>query len=349
MFQEFEDMIIKIVDTAHDSLITRINLPDVAPILHTIIPMIFATQLYESLQITNKDGQVYKLKALKYSKFNVPEFITPFIQTIGSFETTDGIIETKNSETLLLRLLTRAFNNFDANVVNLPGYVPLVQMYGDPVWPTFDFAELKNSIAESFFTALYGQTFIIQNAVGNPLTVRLPFFNRGDDPVTYAQVNSQIVLDPNLIYSMWAFGALWNMDTFDQFLSINDPFFWNAVGIFPSNQTVTQFTEWTGFVAQYYTCEFSGLMEKLFKCSVFAPAKQGTYAQFVQPERDETYLGSSYAGKHKYDIPNTDVAAGFVLIPSTEVDLTPHYTVDSDHSRVWHLNELARRYRVAGS
>lgn len=60
-----------------------------------------ASQAHSSLGVTHQDSSNYKLKALKFMDVVVPKWLVPLVQSIGNYETNDGVISIKALEQLV--------------------------------------------------------------------------------------------------------------------------------------------------------------------------------------------------------------------------------------------------------
>jgi hypothetical protein len=344
MFQNFEDLSIRVLNSARDSVLARINFPEVEPVARSLIPICFATQLYETLSLLQEDGMVYKLKSLKYGQIKLPDFMHTFFQSVGHFEAVEGIIRIEHCETHLLRLLDRAVTNFENNVHPLPGYIANIHATQETLWDTYDAKDVISDIADRFFDNLIETEF--NTAIG---TVCLPDFEVGDDPYLYEGNVLAVTRDIRLAAQARYFAILRNCSSYLDFVAAAtiSPLFEDVVGLYRSARSVRFFVEIIGWITSWCSNEFDFVFDRLFRSSVFKPSSQGTSCQFVEkPEKPEAFVGDAITANHKFDITVGEAAKGFVLLPAENVTFGPKYQIDSETNRRQQFENFVKVFRV---
>lgn len=274
-----------------------------------------ATQLYETLVISQQEGMPYKLKALKYGSITIPNFLIPFVQSLGSFNTHEGIVICEDIESHVMRetaLAILAASNLDHVYVRLPA--------------TFTAANLKRAVWET------SQPWHSQVT---SLSVRLGLnqsFTTGDLPIsidwktiTVSAIKKLIewkVFPLNQQAHANALIDLRDNGTFASFIR-NTPFC-DGNTIFSDKVMVTLISN----IFPSFNNHYSGWCESAFISSKFQPSKSGTSAQFVKPSDDTL----SY-GQHDYSISSQEAAVGLILLPSKRVEFEPKYSTTSEFSR----------------
>jgi len=327
---------------ARDSLSMRIDFPEIDVYADSIVPMLIATQLFETLRVVQRDnGVAYKLKSLKHSRLQVPSFLPSLIQTIGTFETKEGIIMIEHSETLMLQFLQHSF--LKSNVaVRYPEFEEFEEIpeggfryndypYKQGIWNTFDCIEYLRDVCEDIAGEFIRESYPFELLDGTHIRLRLPDLKEG---VEIDQVESTInlIAEQKPEFPVERLLACYKAYAYNTYAEIQD----EVVSILGHTKRpdgdVVRYVTYGGMYAQYVNFTLSDTISKLFKTSIFSPTTGGTEAQFVHSDDEGDLLMNSTANV-VYNHSIADMAAGLLLVPSTRITFMPEYKVSNEMPR----------------
>jgi hypothetical protein len=326
------DELAKYTESALDSRIQTLGnrygvLDQIDEVSNFVVNYMGATQLYETLKLTEQQGMPYKLKALKFGKIDVPSFLPPLVNSLGSYETREGYMTIKDIEGTTLSLSAKAIlaaDRINAMSLDLPD--------------TFTSDNLDNSL----WPSTRGPDDIFDRFV--EITDLPRTYMMGDVPVVIDQNNlTQDFLDALSGHELITdeHKAIWESwmkyvtsDNFEELCASNEGLvngsvtFSDHIQVRLLNKLFPQFNNL-----------YQGWFDKLFKTCTFVPTSSGTSAQFVQPKGE--------MGKHSYQISELEAAIGLMLIPSQDVTYKPEYSTTTMFNRQDMFNRFASFFKTS--
>jgi hypothetical protein len=347
--KEFVDELVRmsrdLMRSRLDILEMRMRMAYPLEIIDILVYIGLATQAYNTLPITNQESPSYKLKALKFTNFVTPDWLITLINTIGNYNTSEGIVAINAIEQLVPQWTLRALSiysqidpDFQINEQANQGLIP--------IYNSTNFKEDLYNLLVMQNQAMFGKIGI-RSAAGMVSQVTIDWLN---DPVHSLL---SLVTDENVSVIEGRIRLL-----LTSYLRIREASFAQAVspifandlnvlGLYNGEQnfSISRLVELLGRMVPKFNSSYSNIVDLCFKSSPFTPSLGGTSAQFVKPHsRDEAPSEYSSQGEHVVPISVNSGMIGLMLSPALSTTYAPFYTVDTELSRFRMMETTVRKF-----